>query len=98
MIELNGVYFNQLKFEVDTRLAEEVLDGLENFEMANIFNDEKLLANEELNLQGARNWNEKMVENLDENGRKHIKKLYDLVCAWYEANPEEAETEGYTEW
>lgn len=80
-----------LELEVNVELAEEVLDELGYGEMAMIFNDEKILEKRESV------WNHKMIGELDENGRKHIKRLYDMVCQWYEANPEDAEAEGYME-
>lgn len=85
---------NLLKIEVkaDIELAEEILDELGYSEMAMIFNDEKILEKRETV------WNHKMIGELNENGRKHIKRLYDMVCKWYEANPEDAEAEGYMEW
>lgn len=85
----------KLEIEVDTDLVEKMLDGLSADEMASVFNDEKILAQ---NDEAGRYWNKRFVESLNENGRYHIKKLYDLVCKWYERNPEDAEAEGYTEW
>lgn len=83
----------RIEVKADIELAEKVLDELGYSEMAMLFNDEKILTNPD-----EFNWNDKMVQRLNENGRKHIKKLYDMVCKWYEANPEDAEAEGYTEW
>lgn len=83
----------RIEVKADIELAEKVLDELGYSEMAMLFNDEKILTNSD-----EFNWNDKMVQRLNENGRKHIKKLYDMVCKWYEANPEDAEAEGYTEW
>ena len=74
-------------------LAAEVLDELSAWEMAQLFNEEKIL-----DKSIGNGWNENMVDSLNENGRKHIKKLHDMVCKWYEANPEDAEAEGYMEW
>jgi len=82
-----------LELEVDSILAEEVLDNISAYDMAMVFNDEKIL--EKVSKYG---WNKDMIDSLNENGRKHIKKLYDMVCKWYEANPEDAEAEGYMEW
>lgn len=81
-----------VEIEVDTGMVEEILDELSAEDMATVFNDEKILGYDN------KHWDKKMTEMLNENGRKHIKKLYDLVCAWYEKNPEDAEAEGYTEW
>lgn len=79
--------------DVDVELAEGVLDNMAADDMAEIFNDEKILEKNDDTV-----WNSKMIERLNENGRKHIKRLYDMVCHWYECNPEDAEAEGYTEW
>lgn len=83
----------KVELEVNVELAEEVLDNISAYDMATVFNDEKIL--EKVSQYG---WNDSMIDCLNENGRKHIKKLYDMVCKWYEANPEDAEAEGYTEW
>lgn len=83
----------EVELDVNDEFASAVLDELSADEMAALFNEEKILS---FDLEST--WNDNMIECLNENGRKHIKKLYDLVCAWYEKNPEDAEAEGYTEW
>lgn len=83
-----------VELEVDAELAEKVVGTLSAKDTAVLFNEEKFL---ETGVD-ITNWNERMVEQLNEQGRKHIKKLYDFVCEWYEENPEDAEAEGYTEW
>lgn len=91
VVNTNNV--NRVEIEVDVELAEEVLDNMAADDMAEIFNDEKILERSDDTV-----WNYNMIESLNENGRKHIKRLYDMVCHWYECNPEDAEAEGYTEW
>lgn len=91
MVRANNV--KMVEFEVDVDFAEDVLDELAACEMAEVFNDEKIIADGDKST-----WNEVMAKHLNENGRKHIKRLYDMVCHWYECNPEDAEAEGYTEW
>lgn len=83
----------RIEVKADIELVEKALDELGYSEMAMLFNDEKILTQPD-----EWSWNDKMVQRLNENGRKHIKKLYDMVCKWYEANPEDAEAEGYMEW
>lgn len=92
-MKLENRFVKRVELDVDDKLAAEVLDELSSWEMAQQFNEEKLL---DENI--GTGWNENMIECLNENGRKHIKKLYDMVCKWYEANPEDAEAEGYMEW
>lgn len=91
-MKLENRFVKEVELDVDDELAAEVLDELGYIEMAMIFNDEKILEKRETV------WNHKMIGELNENGRKHIKRLYDMVCQWYEANPEDAEAEGYVEW
>lgn len=91
VVNTNNV--NRVEIEVDVELAEEVLDNMAADDMAEIFNDEKILERSDDTV-----WNYNMIESLNENGRKHIKRLYDMVCHWYECNPEDAEAEGYTKW
>lgn len=91
VVKTNNV--NRVEIEVDVELAEEVLDNMAADDMAEIFNDEKIIEKNDDTV-----WNYNMIESLNENGRKHIKRLYDMVCHWYECNPEDAEAEGYTEW
>lgn len=91
VVNTNNV--NRVEIEVDVELAEKVLDNMTADDMAEIFNDEKILERNDDTV-----WNYNMIESLNENGRKHIKRLYDMVCHWYECNPEDAEAEGYTEW
>lgn len=83
----------EVELDVNDELAAEVLDELSAWEMAQLFNEEKML---DKSIESG--WDDNMIDSLNENGRKHIKKLYDLVCKWYEANPEDAEVEGYMEW
>lgn len=82
-----------VEVDVDDEFASAVLGELSADEMAQLFNEEKILS-----FDTESTWNDNMIECLNESGRKHIKKLYDMVCKWYEANPEDAEAEGYTEW
>lgn len=91
VVKVNNV--NRVEIEVDVELAEEVLDNMAADDMAEIFNDEKILEKSDDTV-----WNYNMIESLNEHGRKHIKRLYDMVCHWYECNEEDAEAEGYTEW
>lgn len=86
----------KVELMADAELAENVLDNLSPKEMAEVFNDERILSSGWAATES--NWNGRMIKCLNENGRKHIKELYDLVCKWYEENPEDAEAEGYTEW
>lgn len=88
----------KVEIDVDVELAERVLDNISADGMATIFNDEKILEQNIFERNDDTAWNNKMIESLNENGRKHIKRLYDMVCHWYECNPEDAEAEGYTEW
>lgn len=90
---VNAKNVNRVEIEVDVELAEEVLDNMAADDMAEVFNDERILEKNDDTV-----WNYSMIESLNENGRKHIKRLYDMVCHWYECNPEDAEAEGYTEW
>lgn len=91
---VSGKNVKKIEIEVNDILAEEVLDNISFYDMAMVFNDEKIL--EKTNFESG--WNDNMIDSLNENGRKHIKRLYDMVCKWYEANPEDAEVEGYMEW
>lgn len=83
----------EVELDVNDEFASAVLDELSADEMAALFNEEKILS---FDAESA--WNDNMVDSLNEHGRKHIKRLYDMVCHWYECNPEDAEAEGYTEW
>lgn len=82
-----------VEVDVDDEFASAVLSELSADEMAQLFNEENILS-----FDKESTWNDNMIECLNEHGRKHIKKLYDMVCKWYEANPEDAEAEGYMEW
>lgn len=83
----------EVELDVNDEFASAVLDELSADEMAALFNEEKILS-----FDAESTWNDNMVDSLNEHGRKHIKRLYDMVCHWYECNPEDAEAEGYTEW
>lgn len=90
---LSAKNIDVVEIDVDAELVADILDGLSADEMAEVFNEEKILEKNDDTV-----WNYNMIESLNENGRKHIKRLYDMVCHWYECNEEDAEAEGYTEW